>query len=173
MDKAWAVRSGVGWMGKHTNVINSEFGSFFFLAEILINKVLDYDKPAEDLCKDCRLCIEACPTDAIYDEYKLDANLCISYQTIENRNEIPEEIDLSGWIFGCDICQDVCPFNGNKIFTEDISFYPKKEVFNKNCDDLLEMDEENFNKIFEGTPVRRTKYNGWKRNLEKFKKNSK
>lgn len=172
MDKAWAVRSGVGWMGKHTNVISSEFGSFFFLAEILINTDLENDKPVEDLCKSCRLCIEACPTNAIYDEYKLDANLCISYQTIENRNEIPKEIDLSGWIFGCDICQDVCPFNGNKIFTEDISFYPKKQVFNKNYDELLEMDEENFNKTFEGTPVRRTKYKGWKRNLEKFKSNS-
>jgi epoxyqueuosine reductase len=168
MDKVWAVRSGVGWMGKHTNVINSEIGSFFFLAEILINTELEYDKQVEDLCKNCRLCVEACPTNAIYDDYMLDANLCISYQTIENRNEIPEDIDLSGWIFGCDICQDVCPFNGNKIFTEDLNFFPKNEVFNKSVEDLIEMSEDDFNKTFEGTPIRRTKYKGWKRNLELF-----
>lgn len=168
MDKAWAVRSGIGWMGKHTNVINSEIGSFFFLAEILINTELEYDKQVEDLCKNCRLCVEACPTNALYDEYKLDANLCISYQTIENRTEIPENIDLSGWIFGCDICQDVCPYNGNKIFTEDLNFFPKNEVFNKSFEELMEMNEDDFNKTFEGTPVRRTKYKGWKRNLELF-----
>ncbi|HMS64565.1 MAG TPA: tRNA epoxyqueuosine(34) reductase QueG [Ignavibacteria bacterium] len=172
MDKAWAVRSGIGWMGKNTNVINSETGSFFFLAEILINIELEFDKPAEDLCKSCRLCIDACPTGAIYDEYKLDANLCISYQTIENRNEIPSEIDLNGWIFGCDICQDVCPFNDNKFFTNDINFYPKKEILNKNIDELMKMNEAEFNITFEGTPVRRTKFSGWKRNLIKFKSKS-
>lgn len=169
MDKVWAVRSGIGWMAKNTNVINPEIGSFFFLAEILINIELEYDKPIEDICKSCRLCIDACPTGAIYDEYKLDANLCISYQTIENRNEIPDEINLNGWIFGCDICQDVCPFNESKFFTDDINFYPKKEILNKSIDELLELSEDDFNKIFEGTPVRRTKYSGWKRNLNKVK----
>lgn len=169
MDKAWAVRSGIGWMGKHTNVINPETGSFFFLATILINIELDYDKPVDDLCKSCTLCISACPTGAIYDEYKLDSNLCISYQTIENRNEIPDEINLNGWIFGCDICQDVCPYNSKNIFTDEINFFPKKANLDKTYDELLEYSEDEFNKTFEGTPVRRTKYKGWIRNLKKAK----
>ncbi|MBK8549898.1 MAG: tRNA epoxyqueuosine(34) reductase QueG [Ignavibacteria bacterium] len=169
MDKAWAVRSGIGWLGKNTNVINPEFGSFFFLATILINTELDYDKPVDDLCRGCSICINECPTGAIYDEYRIDANLCISYQTIENRNDIPEDIDLSGWIFGCDICQDVCPFNDNKFFTTDPQFFPKKEIFNKTHSELSDISEEQFNRIFEGTPVRRTKYKGWVRNLKKFK----
>lgn len=169
MDKAWAVRSGIGWMGKHTNVINPDMGSFFFLSEILVNVELDYDEPIEDLCKNCTICINACPTGAIYDEYKLDANLCISYQTIENKGEIPEEIDLNGWIFGCDICQDVCPYNSKKVFTEDDNFYPRNDVINRTYDEQLALTEEQFNKTFEGTPIRRTKYTGWKRNLKKAK----
>ncbi len=169
MEKAWAVRSGIGWMGKHTNVINPEIGSFFFLSEILTDTELEYDEPIEDLCGKCTLCINACPTGAIYDEYKLDANLCISYQTIENRGDIPDEIDLNGWIFGCDICQDVCPYNGRKVFTEDDNFYPRPDVINKTYDEQLELTEDEFNRIFEGTPIRRTKYTGWVRNLKKAK----
>lgn len=169
MDKVWAVKSGIGWMGKHTNVINPEIGSYFFLATLLINIELVYDNRTEDLCRGCSLCINACPTGAIYDEYKLDANLCISYQTIENRNEIPDEIKLSGWIFGCDICQDVCPYNHRKMFTEDINFLPKKETFNLSYDELLNLNEEDFNRTFEGTSVRRTKYLGFIRNLNKAK----
>ncbi len=167
MDKVWAVRSGIGWMGKNTNVINPEIGSFFFLATVLINIPLEYDDTLEDLCRSCSLCISACPTGAIYDEYKLDANLCISYQTIENRDEIPEGIHLNGWIFGCDICQDVCPYNHRKIFTEDLNFFPKKQIFNKTYDEFLTLSEDDFNKTFEGTPVRRTKYKGFMRNLKK------
>jgi epoxyqueuosine reductase len=169
MDKAWAVRSGVGWTGKNTNVINPEFGSFFFIATVLINSELEYDLPIEDNCKSCSLCVSACPTGAIYEEYKLDSNLCISYHTIENRNDIPEEIDLSGWIFGCDICQDVCPFNESKFFTDDISFYPRKEIIFKTYDDNLKLSEIEFNSLFNGTPVKRTKYKGYIRNLEKAK----
>lgn len=167
MEKAWAVRSGIGWQGKNTNVINPEFGSFIFLSEIFINAELEYDMQIEDLCGGCRLCIDACPTNAIYDEYKLDSNLCISYHTIENRNEIPSDINLNGWIFGCDICQDVCPYNRNNFFTDETCFYPKEETFNKKYDELRNMTVDNFNKIFEGTPVRRTKYKGWLRNLKK------
>ena len=172
MDKVWAVKSGIGWMGKHTNVINPESGSFFFLSEILINIELEYDEPMEDMCGTCKICISACPTGAIYEPYKLNANLCISYQTIEIKGEIPEYIDLNGWIFGCDICQDVCPFNKRKFFTEDINFYPKKNIFNKSYEELLNLTEEQFNKEFEGSAVRRTKYGGWRRNLIKAKKNT-
>ncbi len=169
MDKAWAVRSGIGWMGKHTNVINQDFGSFFFLATILLNTDLEYDIETEDLCSSCSLCVSACPTGAIYDEYELDSNLCISYQTIENHEEIPEELNLSGWIFGCDICQDVCPFNSKKFYTEDPDFFPKEEIFNKSYDELMNINEKNFVETFAGTPVMRTKYKGWIRNLNKFK----
>lgn len=167
MDKAWAVRSGIGWLGKNTNVIDKTTGSFFFLSTILINEELKYDSPVEDLCKSCTLCISSCPTGAIYDEYKLDSNLCLSYQTIENRGDIPENIKLSGWIFGCDVCQDVCPFNHNRIFTNDTNFYPREEIVNKSYDELLSINEEEFDHMFSGTPVKRTKYTGWKRNLLK------
>ncbi len=125
MDKAWAVRSGIGWMGKHTNVINPDYGSWIFLSEIITSLEFEtYDSPIEDLCGSCRICIDACPTGAIVDEYLLDANLCISYQTIENKGEIPGYINLDGWVFGCDVCQDVCPFNKNDRVTEDKDFYP-------------------------------------------------
>lgn len=165
MEKVWAVKSGIGWMGKHSNVIDADAGSFFFLSEILINQELDYDKPVHDLCETCRVCVDACPTGAIYEEYKVDADLCISYQTIENRNEIPSYINLSGWVFGCDVCQDVCPFNKRKVFTEDNNFYPIKEVFGKSAEDLNNIKEEEFNRLFSNSPVKRTKFLGWKRNL--------
>ena len=167
MDKAWAVRSGIGWMGKHSNVINSEFGSFFFISEILINIELKPDEPAEELCGSCSICMQACPTGAIYEEYRVDANLCISYYTIENRGEIPDYIDLNDWIFGCDICQDVCPYNKKKYFTEDTAFFPKMKFLNKPREELLKLTEEEFNAEYTGTPVKRTKYTGWRRNLLK------
>ncbi|MBE2257114.1 MAG: tRNA epoxyqueuosine(34) reductase QueG [Ignavibacteria bacterium] len=169
MDKVWAVRSGIGWMGKNTNVINPELGSYFFLSEILINAELEYDEPIEDMCKNCRLCLVECPTGALYDEYKLDANLCISYQTIENRGEIPDDLNLNGWVFGCDICQEVCPYNSKGVFTAEELFFPREELTNKSFDDLLNYTEKDFNETFSGTPVKRTKYAGWIRNLKKAK----
>ncbi|MCE1165159.1 MAG: tRNA epoxyqueuosine(34) reductase QueG [Bacteroidetes bacterium] len=167
LEKSWAVKSGIGWQGKHTNIIEPEYGSFFFICEILVNKELDYDRPADDLCGSCSICASACPTGAIYEPYKLDANLCISYQTIENRNEIPSHINTDGWIFGCDICQDVCPYNKKKFFTEDNLFLPNPLHFNKSKEELSSFTEEQFNNIFSGTPVKRTKFTGWKRNLSK------
>ncbi len=169
MDKAWAVRSGLGWMGKNTNVISKDYGSFFFIANILTTAVLTPDQPVEDLCKDCSLCINSCPTGAIYEEYNLDSNLCISYQTIENRSETISEVDLHGWIFGCDVCQDVCPFNRPATFSSDEHFIPNKLIFGKSYDELLEINEERFNEIFSLTPVKRAKYKGWVRNLRKAK----
>ena len=166
MDKIWAKKAGIGWQGKHTNIINPEYGSWIFLCEIITNLDCNvYDKPIEDLCGSCRICIDACPTAAIVDEYQLDSNLCISYQTIENKGDIPDYIDLNGWIFGCDVCQDVCPFNHNNIITNDKSFYPKQEIFNKTKAELDNITETEFNDIFKDSPVKRTKYKGWKRNV--------
>jgi epoxyqueuosine reductase len=190
MDKAWAVKSGIGWMGKHTNVISPQYGSWIFLCNIITNIEFDeYDSPIEDLCGSCTLCISACPTGAIIDEYKVDANRCISYQTIENRGEIPENINFDGWIFGCDVCQDVCPYNSPKynLPTDDLNFYPKDELMTtpplqggvpaggggqeaefKSKEELSQITEEEFNIIFADSPIKRTKYKGWKRNLGKI-----
>jgi epoxyqueuosine reductase len=198
MDKVWAQKSGIGWMGKHTNIINPEYGSWFFICNIITNiRFNTYYTPVEDLCGSCSLCISACPTGAITDEYVVDANKCISYQTIENRGEIPEEINLDGWIFGCDVCQDVCPYNSPKYnhITSDKNFYPlpvflsppskgdlggfdiqtssnqlhSKLVTFAAKQQLESLSEEEFTKIFTGSPVKRTKHKGWKRNLEKIK----
>lgn len=191
MDKVWAQKAGIGWMGKHTNIINPEYGSWFFLCEIITNIDFElYDTPIEDMCGSCTLCISACPTGAIVSEYLVDANKCISYQTIENRGDIPPEIDLDGWIFGCDVCQDVCPFNSPKYnhVTEEKGFFPNVALsgvevpVNKQStpegsasttlsatkEDLNAITEEEFSVIFVNSPVKRTKYKGWKRNLEKF-----
>jgi len=170
MEKVWAEKSGLGWMGKHTNIINPDIGSFIFLSVILINCELEYDEPLENLCENCRICLEACPTGALYDEYKLDSNLCISYQTIENKNEIPYHIDLNNWIFGCDICQDVCPFNTRKLLTNDTNFFPKDILFNNTFDYLLKISEEEYDIIFKGSAVKRVKYKNWRRNLKKARK---
>jgi epoxyqueuosine reductase len=167
MEKAWAVRAGLGAYGKHTNVIIPEAGTFFFLSEVFINRELDYGEPLPDPCLTCRICMDACPTGAIYDEYKLNANLCISYQTIENRNEIPEYIDTYGWVFGCDICQDVCPYNNKKVFTKDENFLPRLDIISKTYDEHLMMTEDEFDNTFNSTPIKRTKYKNFIRNLTK------
>ena len=177
MDKVWAVKSGIGAIGKHTNVINTSYGSWIFICNIITNIEFDsYDYPIEDLCGSCTLCISACPTGAIIDEYVVDANKCISYQTIENRGDIPENINLEGWIFGCDVCQDVCPYNSPKYNhpSDDLNFYPKKELMKTQAgfsgkDELNSITEIEFNLIFADSPIKRTKYKGWKRNLDKVK----
>ena len=167
MDKAWAVNSGIGWLGKHTNVINKEIGSWFFIANIITNFEFNYSIPIGDFCGSCRACIDACPTNAIVDEYLVDANKCISYLTIENKNEIPENFKgkFENWIFGCDICQDVCPWN-NKFsqVTEYIEFYPANENKEILIDEIISLTEEKYRERFKGSPVKRAKLDGLKRN---------
>ena len=167
MDKAWAVKSGIGWLGKHTNVINKEFGSWFFIANIITNFVFNYSIPIEDFCGSCTACIDACPTNAIVDEYILDANKCISYLTIENKNEIPGEFkeNFDNWIFGCDICQDVCPWN-NKFsqVTNQADFFPANGNKEINIEEVINLTKEEFDKRFKYSPVKRTKLSGLKRN---------
>ncbi len=173
MDKVWAQKAGIGWMGKHSNIINPDYGSWFFLCEIITNIDFgSYATPIEDMCGSCTLCISACPTGAIESEYVVNANKCISYQTIENRGDIPTEINLDGWIFGCDVCQDVCPFNSPKYnhVTEEKGFYPKPELLPLTKEGAIEFTEEQFAETFVDSPVKRTKFSGWKRNLERFKK---
>jgi epoxyqueuosine reductase len=169
MDKAWAVKSGIGWLGKHTNVINKDFGSWIFLASIITNYEFEYTPQIPDFCGTCTACIDACPTKAIVDEYVVDANKCISYLTIENKNEIPAEFknNFDNWIFGCDICQDVCPWNIK--FSEPArnnEFYPANHNDKLGLNEVTEMSEEEFKNRFERSPIKRTKLKGLKRNAE-------
>lgn len=172
MERQWAERSGLGWVGKHTLLINKESGSFFFLAELIIDLELEPDGPIKDYCGTCTRCIDACPTDAIT-PYQLDASKCISYLTIELKDEIPSEFkdQMEGWAFGCDICQDVCPWNRFAKPHHEPEFSPKKELlelFNNNWEDLT---EEVFREVFKHSAVKRTKLDGLKRNLEFLQKN--
>jgi len=166
MDKAWAVRAGIGWLGKHTNVITKEFGSWVFLGEIILDLELEYDQPIEDFCGTCRACIDACPTGAIVDEYVLDSNTCISYLTIEHRGEIPNELkpDLENWVYGCDICQDVCPWNRFQQQTEEAAFLPREENIAPRLADLERISNEEFSRRFRKSPIKRTKREGLVRN---------
>ena len=168
MDKVWAQRGGLGWIGKHTNLISRDLGSWFFLGELILDLDLDYDAPfEEDLCGTCLACIESCPTQAL-DEYKIDAGKCISYLTIEHRGELPEsQSDLHGWIYGCDICQEVCPWNEKfAIESKKDEFQPRKEIVEFISEDWDSLDEDSFKRIFKDSAVKRTKYVGLKRNID-------
>lgn len=167
MDKAWAVKAGLGWIGKHTNVINSSIGSWFFIANIITNYEFNYSEMITDHCGSCTACIDACPTNAIADEYQVDANRCISYLTIENKGEIPDSFKnrFEGWIFGCDICQDVCPWNIK--FSEECKIEEFKPAGGKTGIELREineMDDETFKARFSESPLKRAKLSGLKRN---------
>ena len=168
MDKVWAQRGGLGWIGKHTNLISRDLGSWLFLGELILDLELDYDAPfEEDLCGTCLACIESCPTQAL-DEYKIDAGKCISYLTIEHRGELPEsQSDLHGWIYGCDVCQEVCPWN-EKFAIESIKdeFQPRKEIVEFISEDWDSLDDDSFKRIFKDSAVKRTKYVGLKRNID-------
>ncbi len=169
MDKAWAVKSGLGWKGKHSNIISKEIGSWFFIATILINQKFDnYTVPIPNFCGTCTACINACPTDAIVEEYVVDANKCISYLTIENKNEIPTEFlgKFENWVFGCDICQDVCPWN--KKYSKQTNIIDFLNVENKTLklQEILEMGNREFKQKFKESPILRSKLKGLKRNAE-------
>lgn len=169
MDKAVAERAGIGWIGKHTNVITREVGSWVFLAEIILSLDLEPDTPAVDRCGTCNRCIDACPTDAITGPYQLDATKCISYLTIELKaeHEIPSEFDgkLDGWLFGCDVCQDVCPWNRFARTSPLSAFAPREKNLRLTADDVLAMEQEEFSRAFKSSPVKRTKLAGLKRNV--------
>ncbi len=167
MDKVWAVKAGIGWLGKHTNVINREIGSWFFIANIICNKKFNYNAPIEDFCGSCTACIDACPTSAIVDPYVIDSNKCISYLTIENKGEISKEFNnkFDNWVFGCDICQDVCPWNNKfSTYSHNSNFIPSNENKEIKLEEILEMTQDQFSRRFKDSPVKRTKLKGLKRN---------
>ena len=169
LEKAWGQKAGLGWIGKHTNLINENIGSWFFLSEILLDFELEYNQPhIKDLCGSCTKCIDECPTDAIFEEYRLDSNKCISYLTIEHRGDFSNnhKDNLDGWIYGCDICQQVCPWN--KKFSQekdDDNFKIRKKIQNMNNEKWIELSKEDFDSIFKKSAVKRTKYVGLKRNI--------
>ena len=167
-ERAWAKLSGLGWIGKNSLLINEKRGSYFFLAEIICDLELDYDSPAKNRCGKCTKCIDACPTDAITSVQVINANKCISYLTIENKNQIPDELknNLNDAIFGCDICQDVCPWNKFSKPHNEKKFIPNDELSSLKKSDWIELTEETFNRIFEGSAVKRSKYQGIIRNIK-------
>jgi epoxyqueuosine reductase len=168
MDKAWAVRAGIGWLGKHTNVITRELGSWVFLGEIILDVDLEYDVPIPDMCGTCTACIDACPTKAIVGPYVLDSTKCISYLTIEHKGEIPDNLkpDLHRWVYGCDICQDVCPWNRFQQPTEEQAFAPRPDNLNPMLDELESLTDAEFSERFRRSPVKRTKRAGLRRNVK-------
>jgi epoxyqueuosine reductase len=175
MEKKWAQLAGLGWVGKHTNLINKSQGSYFFLCEIITDLDLEPDEPfTQDHCGTCTRCIDACPTDAIHEPYKLDASKCISYLTIELKNAIPEDFSgkMEGWAFGCDICQQVCPWNRFSLPHQQSDFNMKSALKEMSAGEWHEMTREVFDEVFEGSPVKRTGYDGLMRNIQFLKKKS-
>jgi epoxyqueuosine reductase len=168
MDKAWAVRAGLGWIGKHTNLITREYGSWVFLGELLLNLELEYDtEQVTDHCGSCTLCLEACPTDAITEPYVVDSNRCISYATIELRApSIPGAVaeKLNGWLYGCDICQDVCPWNRFEQPTAEARFEPREGSVNASLPEILKLTPEAYAERFRKSAIKRAKLTGLQRN---------
>ncbi|MCE7862824.1 MAG: tRNA epoxyqueuosine(34) reductase QueG [Bacteroidetes bacterium CHB5] len=166
-ERAWAKKAGLGWTGKNSLLLNKSMGSFFFLAELIVDLELEYDGPVKDYCGTCTACMDACPTDAIPQPYVVDGSKCISYFTIELKEEIPEEVKgkFENWIFGCDICQDVCPWNSFSKPHSESHFTPHSQLQSFSKQDWEEITEEVFQKVFKHSAVKRTKYEGLKRNI--------
>ncbi len=170
LERDWAKRAGLGWTGKNTLLLNKERGSYFFLAEIISDLELEYDERVKDHCGTCTKCIDACPTDAIAEDgFLLDASKCISYLTIERKDAIPDEFKgkMENWIFGCDICQEVCPWNRFSVPHEESQFLASPDLVNMK--DWEGIQEEVFDILFKGSPVKRTKFKGFKRNIDFIK----
>lgn len=167
LDKTWAQRAGLGWIGKNSNLLNPELGSFFFIGEMIVDAEFAYSSLQTDHCGSCTRCIDACPTDAIYEPYRVDASKCISYFTIELREQIPEgyQARVGEWMYGCDICQDVCPWNRKAKFGQLEDLFPREWVVDKDIDYWKELAPEQYDALFEGSAIRRAKF-------EKFKKNA-
>jgi len=171
LDKVWAARSGLGWIGKHSNLLSKTVGSFYFVAELIIDLNLDYDTPVTDHCGSCTACIDACPTQAIVDPYVVDGSKCISYFTIELKDEIPNDYkdQFDDWMFGCDVCQDVCPWNRFSRAHSEPLFQPKPELLQNSKTQWEEMTEDVFAEIFRKSPVKRTRFEGLRRNINFIK----
>ncbi|MEO6521067.1 MAG: tRNA epoxyqueuosine(34) reductase QueG [Mucilaginibacter sp.] len=169
LDRAWAKKAGLGWIGKNANLISKKTGSFFFLAELIVDLDLEYDvEPTADHCGTCTKCIDACPTEAIVGPAIVDGSKCISYLTIELKNEIPVAFKskMDSWMFGCDICQDVCPWNRFSIIHNEPAFQPHPDLLDMTKQDWNEITEDVFKKVFKGSAVKRTKFAGLKRNID-------
>tara|TARA_B100000029_G_scaffold514590_1_gene618026 strand:- start:533 stop:1459 length:927 start_codon:yes stop_codon:yes gene_type:complete len=169
-EKVWAQRAGIGWIGKHTNLITREFGSWIFLGEIILDTDLIYDKPFnDDLCGTCTACIEACPTDAIISDYQIDSNKCISYLTIEHRDNISSEFlnKMDDWIYGCDICQEVCPWSQKfSVLSNNESFKPREFLIKNDSNYLYNLSNDEYLNLFKNSAMKRSKHKGLKRNID-------
>jgi epoxyqueuosine reductase len=168
MDKAWAKKAGLGWIGKNSNLIHPKKGSFFFIADLILDLKIEADGPIKDYCGTCTRCIDACPTDAIIEPYVVNGSKCISYLTIELKDELlPNEFEgkMDNWMFGCDICQDVCPWNRFSILHNEERFEPHPDLLDLKKQDWMDLQEEGFEILFQRSPIKRTKYKGLKRNI--------
>ena len=172
LDKAWAAKSGLGWIGKHSNLLSKQTGSFYFIAELIIDLDLEYDTVVTDHCGSCTACIDACPTQAIVEPYVVDGSKCISYFTIELKNEIPASVkgQFDDWIFGCDVCQDVCPWNRFSQSHREPLFDPNPQLLDMTKKDWEEITTDVFQKLFKKSAVKRTKFSGLQRNIDFLKK---
>ncbi len=167
LDKVWAKRAGLGWIGKNSNLLNKDIGSFVFIGEMIIDAELSYDKPVTDHCGSCTRCLDACPTDAIYEPYRVDATKCISYLTIELKEEIDKryQTDIKNWIYGCDICQDVCPWNSKSITAQFEDLHPREYVVERDMEFWRNLTPQQYDEIFEGSAIRRAKFDKFKSNV--------
>lgn len=171
LDKAWAAKSGLGWIGKNANLITQKVGSFYFIAELIVDIELECDNPTTNHCGTCTACIDACPTQAIVQPYVVDGSKCISYFTIELKDNLPQEMKgkFDDWIFGCDVCQDVCPWNRFATPTTESLFAPNDNLLQFSKNDWQEITQETFAKVFGKSAVKRTKFDGLKRNIDFLK----